>query len=576
MPSTRSTTDTIVSLASTFTEIASRTVTSTSTYTRFVSSLPTGYVEVVVTVSTVVEAPFTCRNLYDFSKLVGPPHYNALVEDIKSDPDIAGIGVSTSIIPLTSRLMLTRAQILLAFIATACFVVLLALTAYIGGFLPIHFLRRVDRRIFGANSRHEDTRWRTVIEGLMMSLSDQQLVTGLAILVAGYCEMMNSDLTLYYWRIVTHLAWLSSSVHIASLTLLRDVLNKHPTIRNVRVAGMLVLLTLLTVALWPTRFLSSYPDTMSSIPAKCFWTSTYLTPRAFTSSPDPNWILTLVMLWFAYVWKLSQLFASSRDLARQWLVARPEAAIERFMRRAVSTRRSKWFKWPAYKILTLCYISFVAWAEFAESFVASIIYLCMALPYGITAIMKSRSTADDEVIAGERTLTFGQLVPLFLLVLPILLVFELSSGMWPFSQLTIPRIILTRSVQGTDTNVKRPEAIYSLLSSGLHRPRRDTHPDLISALRFNEPSKPDDKLQNDSASSYDPIVDHLMSSRAFKTVVWGFFAVLAGIGLVVVVGNVIARGDFRFAVLTYGGLPAVVACVPLFATFVLPFSRRLR
>lgn len=79
--------------------------------------------------------------------------------------------------------------------------------------------------------------------------------------------------------------------------------------------------------------------------------------------------------------------------------------------------------------MTAIYIHFVTYAEFAESFAASIIYLCLALPYGITLIIGNRLSMDDEVIAGEQSLTFGQLVPLFLLVLPILQVLELSLGM---------------------------------------------------------------------------------------------------------------------------------------------------
>jgi hypothetical protein len=99
------------------------------------------------------------------------------------------------------------------------------------------------------------------------------------------------------------------------------------------------------------------------------------------------------------------------------------------MRRAVRSGRSRWLTWLVYKFLTVCYMTLVAYAEFAESFVVTILYLCMTLPYGITAIFNTRWTVDNEVIAGEKRLTFGQLVPLFLLVLPIMLVFELASGM---------------------------------------------------------------------------------------------------------------------------------------------------
>lgn len=263
-----------------------------------------------------------------------------------------------------------------------------------------------------------------------MSLSDQQLVTGLAILVAGYYEMFNNNLDLYHWQIVVYLAWLSSSVHIASLTLLRDVLNRNATLRNLRVAGMLILLVLLSVAMWPTRFMTWMSNDVSQ-PARCYWTSPAHLDWYMRQS-DPNWIISMLMLLLAYAWKLSQLFSSSRGFIRRWLVAKPEAALERLLRRTALSYWPRWtsrLQWLAVKVLTIYYICFVVYAEFAESFVASIIYLCMTLPYGITLIVARRSSMDDQVLAGEAQLTFGQLVPLFLLTIPILLVVELLLGM---------------------------------------------------------------------------------------------------------------------------------------------------
>lgn len=263
----------------------------------------------------------------------------------------------------------------------------------------------------------------------MMSLSDQQLVTGLAVLVAGYHEMINHNLTLYHWHMIVWLALLSSPVHIASLTLLRDVLNKNPVLRNLRVAGMLILLGLLSTATWPTRGgLSAL-----HVPAKCCWTQSgslrYMTKQSFRGF-DPSWCITLVMLLFAYAWKLSQLFEPSRSWVRKWLVAKPQAGIERLMRRAIVSRRPRWLTWLAYKLVAVYYLTFVIYAEFAESFAASILFLLLSLPYGITSIFVTRKYASPDVTSGESSLTFGQLVPLLLLILPVMAALELSTGMY--------------------------------------------------------------------------------------------------------------------------------------------------
>jgi hypothetical protein len=307
---------------------------------------------------------------------------------------------------------------------TAFIVLLVAITAYVGGFLPGRYLRRADRLVLHANSRNEDSRWREIIEGVILSFSDQQLVTGLAILVAGYYEMLNNNLSLYHWNIVVYLAWMSSAVHIASLTLLKDAFNKRPMLRNIRVAGMLALLILLILAMWPLRRFRMIEDS-DEIPVRCLWgsrpwDSLYNNEQqlAYYSSTDLNWALSITMLLVAYVWKLSQLFSSSRGWVRKYLVAKPQAATERLMRRALLSHRSKWLTRPAYFLLTYCHIIAVVYTEMADSFAAVIIYLCLALPWGTLCILDKRRHVLDYVRAGESKLTFGQLVPLFLLVLP--------------------------------------------------------------------------------------------------------------------------------------------------------------
>lgn len=110
------------------------------------------------------------------------------------------------------------------------------------------------------------------------------------------------------------------------------------------------------------------------------------------------------------------------------------------------------------------------------------------------------------------------------------------------------------------------------MTTRLLRPSTTIHPDLASALRSNQPSRFQDKLQNDEANSHDPIVDHVIRSRAFKAVTWSFSAAVFGIGLAIVgLGP-----ETRIMVLQYGGAAAIFFWVPIVTLFVLPCSRRLR
>lgn len=119
------------------------------------------------------------------------------------------------------------------------------------------------------------------------------------------------------------------------------------------------------------------------------------------------------------------------------------------------------------------------------------------------------------------------------------------------------------------------------MRSRIPQTSRVKYSNLASALSLNEPSNFEHKLQNDSASSSDPIVDHLMSSHVFKSVVWFFCAVLVGVGLTVVVMNMSRAGfgyneDSRAGILLFVGLPVALCIVPLITMCALPFSRRLR
>ncbi len=85
--------------------------------------------------------------------------------------------------------------------------------------------------------------WGTVIERVILNLSDQQLLTGIAILVLGLIK--HCTISVYHFTVVSDLAWFSSYVHMTSLILLQDYLRDRPQLRNWRVSLMLVMLNLL-------------------------------------------------------------------------------------------------------------------------------------------------------------------------------------------------------------------------------------------------------------------------------------------------------------------------------------------
>lgn len=113
-------------------------------------------------------------------------------------------------------------------------------------------------------------------------MSDQQLVTGLAILISGYSQL-RCGLSFYHWQIITTLSWYSSITHIATLLFLRQYLQKNKFIWYLRVSLMAGLTVMLAIGILPTGSSSVlyYGDSTSpftideqavlATPARCFF-----------------------------------------------------------------------------------------------------------------------------------------------------------------------------------------------------------------------------------------------------------------------------------------------------------------
>jgi hypothetical protein len=81
------------------------------------------------------------------------------------------------------------------------------------------------------------------MERLLLGLGDQQLATGIAILIASVanrCTMNVLEL-----RIVSCLAWFSATTHSATLKVLREYFYRRPVVRNLRVLGVILFIGLL-------------------------------------------------------------------------------------------------------------------------------------------------------------------------------------------------------------------------------------------------------------------------------------------------------------------------------------------
>ena len=130
-------------------------------------------------------------------------------------------------------------------------------------------------------------------------------------------------------------------------------------------------------------------------------------------------------------------------------------------------------------------------------------------------------------------------------------------------------------IQGIETSHESTGRLYSLLLKE-RRQANASHADLSMVLRLNNPSRAEDKLHNDSPDSIDPVIEHLMGSRAFRLVIKIFFGAVLFLGLSFFYMGQYGGSEIRLTVLGYDGFPCFLILVPFTTAVAIVCSRRLR
>jgi len=154
------------------------------------------------------------------------------------------------------------------------------------------------------------------------------MVTGLAILVAGYSQL-HCGLSSYHWQTIISLAWFSAFTHLTTLTVLRTVFRQRNALRFIRIAVVLLVAIMLAVALIPTGsgyWFNIMQDNgnvkgilVAGVPAACFFKelskSNY--PPAFDQGFSAA--ISLSLLFLGYLVRCVQLFDGSSDFVMRYL-----------------------------------------------------------------------------------------------------------------------------------------------------------------------------------------------------------------------------------------------------------------
>ncbi|KAL1304000.1 hypothetical protein AAFC00_000442 [Neodothiora populina] len=162
------------------------------------------------------------------------------------DADIAGVGVITSF--LIAGLMTTLASITAAVLEAM-------ISDNEGGF--IFMPRFVHARLSSEMTQRELARcrfWRNILERLILNLADQQLITGISLLVIGYIVQpwpLSEKGRLWPARLslVIYLSCLSSSSHLACMLSLHKYLRRHPVLAKLRMILIIIFALFLSISI---------------------------------------------------------------------------------------------------------------------------------------------------------------------------------------------------------------------------------------------------------------------------------------------------------------------------------------
>jgi hypothetical protein len=217
---------------------------------------------------------------------------------------------------------------LIGFSLPALFTIVLVIIEYLIGPISDETDHRLDHKLLNnlwkKSKSRPDPEWSAAIQNSVLAYSDQALLTGIAILISAFAQL-NRGISSYHWQLAVYLAWFSSLIHLATITLLRDFFRQHKTKRNWRLAFMFVLIGFLIVALIPTgaNLWLNKPDEKArdffSISDQLDYKSSLNSFPALTS------ILTLI---FSIAVRGIKLFEPSSRLFRKWLRLKPESKLK--------------------------------------------------------------------------------------------------------------------------------------------------------------------------------------------------------------------------------------------------------
>ncbi|KAL0934406.1 uncharacterized protein CTRU02_211205 [Colletotrichum truncatum] len=261
----------------------------------------------------------------------------------------------------------------------------------------------------------------------ILALSDQQLVTGLAILIAAVSG--KNKLSKFEFSVAHSLAWFSSTTHLATLDVLRPALrSQNPWMLHTRVFGMVCVLALLLY--------TSVELALMGTPSSAF------IPCAEDKQIPQNLLATIptmLLIVSGYIIRLQDLYFYGRGPGPLLSFLRALRLKEHksltygdlYARSLANTRCDLLMRYNLISGRRAGRVSvayFWGYLQYGTAFLSTLPTIAFSFLYGIGQLVIRCWVKAPKLTPESREMGFGQIMALFLLILPILAAGEVFTG----------------------------------------------------------------------------------------------------------------------------------------------------
>lgn len=278
------------------------------------------------------------------------------------------------------------------------------------------------------------------MEKSVLILSDTELVTGLGILIAGYTQL-TCGISAYHWQIMVYIAWLISFSFLSAMAFLQDYFRSNNNMRVIRISFMVILAALLITALVPTgsiHFLNILTFQQGYYPgmaAACYYKQ--IAHGTFLQSGSTRaWsmVISILVVAISYIHCGVRLFDPWATTSHKYLRSLPGTKFKHGLRFLEEKSKLSGLRGIVWRVVFMNMVGVFAVCratfDIASSMFLEVIWLSLAMSWGTIKIWNTKAislvsiegynVSLNRAVIQEEEWSFGQMLPLLLVLLPLL------------------------------------------------------------------------------------------------------------------------------------------------------------